>query len=440
MVRILILAYDFPPYVSVGGLRPYSWYSYFKELDVDPIVVTRQWGNAYGNHLDFVSPGWSKECVIEENSKGTIIRTPYFPNLSNKLLLRFGEKRFKWLRKVISAYYEIMQFYLLVGPKKELFKAADAYLAKQKVDVIIATGEPFVLFHYASKLSETYNIPWIADYRDPWTQNFNKTNWIFKQIYSGLEKRIVSKAKLITTVSSYFETQIRKLVPESNFSIIENGYDEHAMKQIEGIKQDAEMLRIGFVGTIYEWHPLGVVLETLNRWITESPDRRIELHFHGTNKNKFISDLVSNHYPSLIEFVYTHPKLPNELMLKKLARYNAFLLFNYYAFVGTKIYDYIGIKRKIIFCFTEDSEALQLKKRYYPLETNGYFESVQEKLILETNAGVIVRDSEDLFQTFNALYNEHIVSGKIKCLSRGVELFSRKLQAENMVNAIKNMC
>ncbi len=32
MKKVLILAYDFPPYVSVGGLRPYSWYKYFKEF------------------------------------------------------------------------------------------------------------------------------------------------------------------------------------------------------------------------------------------------------------------------------------------------------------------------------------------------------------------------------------------------------------------------
>jgi hypothetical protein len=43
MKKVLILAYDFPPYVSVGGLRPHAWYNYLKEFGVEPIVVTRQW-------------------------------------------------------------------------------------------------------------------------------------------------------------------------------------------------------------------------------------------------------------------------------------------------------------------------------------------------------------------------------------------------------------
>ena len=211
MIRVLILAYDFPPYVSVGGLRPHSWFKYFKEFDVEPIVITRQWGNAYGNDLDFIAPGWSKECVIEESPQGTIIRTPYVPNLSNRLLLRFGDKRFRWLRKVISAYFEMLQFFMVVGPKKEIYNAAKFYLDKHKVDVIIATGEPFVLFDYARKLGATYNVPWIADYRDPWTPNLKNENWFIKQFYSILENRISSKARLITTVSSFFENQIQNI-------------------------------------------------------------------------------------------------------------------------------------------------------------------------------------------------------------------------------------
>ncbi|MDY0217231.1 MAG: hypothetical protein RBS19_09780 [Bacteroidales bacterium] len=33
MEKVLILAYDFPLYVSVGGLRPYSWYKNFHEFE-----------------------------------------------------------------------------------------------------------------------------------------------------------------------------------------------------------------------------------------------------------------------------------------------------------------------------------------------------------------------------------------------------------------------
>ena len=86
MKKVLILAYDFPPYVSVGGLRPYSWLKYFPEFGVQPIVVTRQWENTYGDEMDYITPGYSRYDEIEEVGESCVIRTPYQPNLSNRLL------------------------------------------------------------------------------------------------------------------------------------------------------------------------------------------------------------------------------------------------------------------------------------------------------------------------------------------------------------------
>ena len=111
MKKVLILAYDFPPYVSVGGLRPFNWLRHFKEFDIEPVVITRQWGNTFGNHLDYIAEGSSNQLITELTEFGTVLRTPYHPNLSNRLLMKYGEKRFKFLRKVISGFYELGQFF-----------------------------------------------------------------------------------------------------------------------------------------------------------------------------------------------------------------------------------------------------------------------------------------------------------------------------------------
>jgi hypothetical protein len=254
-----------------------------------------------------------------------------------------------------------------------------------------------------------------------------------------LEKRTTSKANAITTVSSFFENQIRKQVPNTSFSIIPNGFDEQSMEQVEGITQGSEILRIAFVGTIYEWHPLTIVLETLNRWVTKFPERKIELHFYGTNKNRFISEVVNSQFPGLIDIVQIYPKLPNQELVQKLAEYNALLLFNYYAFMGTKIYDYLGLKRKILFCFTDDPESKKLKKRFYPLDTDGAAETLQEELIVKTNAGILVSNADDLIEALNSLYLEHKEFGQIICNSTGTEQFSRRLQVARLADFVKNL-
>ena len=43
MKKVLLLAYDFPPYTAIGAARPNSWYKHLHENGIYPTVVTRHW-------------------------------------------------------------------------------------------------------------------------------------------------------------------------------------------------------------------------------------------------------------------------------------------------------------------------------------------------------------------------------------------------------------
>lgn len=152
-----LLAYDFPPLNSIGAKRPWSWYRYPPEFGYHPVVVTRQWDESAA----------SKDVVVESDGRSTIIRVPYQPNLRDRMLARFGEQRFSLLRRMLTAYYSIAQYFTFMGDNRAgIYQAASEQLQKHPCHAIIATGEPFVLFRYAKKLGERFNIPWVADYRD----------------------------------------------------------------------------------------------------------------------------------------------------------------------------------------------------------------------------------------------------------------------------------
>src|SRR5690606_9683436 len=242
----------------------YNWLKYLKEFGVEPIVVTRQWDNKYGNAFDYIAPSATTDTIIEHTEFGTIIRAPFKPTISNRLLLKYGENRFRLLRKILTAINEVSQFMWICGPRKELYKAADVYLKQNKVDGIIATGEPFVLFYYAKKLGKRYTIPWIADYRDPWSKSSLKE---ISKIYFGwsrmLERRIVSSANKIISVSPLVEFKIRKNIIQVPIVEIGNGFDADSVGQITNISQGTEFFRIAFAGTIYEWHPWKSVVKQI---------------------------------------------------------------------------------------------------------------------------------------------------------------------------------
>lgn len=441
MKKLLILAYDFPPYVSVGGLRPYNWFRYLKEYDIEPIVVTRQWGNVHGNHLDYIAAGDSDQDIVEESEFGTIIRTPYHPNFANRLMLKHGEKKHRIIRKSVSAYYEFAQFLAPVGPKAGLYEGARAYLKTQKVDAIIATGDPFVLFSYASKLSKEFGIPWIADYRDPWSHNEeHRKTFIQKKWNSYFEKKVVSTASHIRTVSKFVHSKIDQLVPDKPYSITPNGYDTMVIDKIKNIEQNKEQFCVSFVGTIYNWHPIESFLRGANQFVTEHPNAKIRFKFYGTNLTEELTQMVNEQFPNLKNYVLITPKMQNHELLEKLAADNVMLLFNYYSYMGTKIFDYLGIRRKMIMCYENDAEANLLKQKFYSVDESGSeSKQLQAELIHETNSGIIVKDSNHLQQVLQELYTEFEEKGFIACDSVGVENYSRKIQVERLAELVKNL-
>lgn len=440
MKKILILAYDFPPYVSVGGLRPFSWFSYLRDFGVFPVVITRQWSNEYGNHLDYISWSDSAETVVESSEKGIIFRTPYEPNLSNRLLLKYGDSRYKLPRKFVTLFYEFNQFLFVIGPKSNLYFEAEKYLSENKADVIIATGEPYVLFRYASKLSRKFGIPWIADYRDPWTQDGKRRDLGIPEIWDAFqERKNLKTASAVVTVSEFFQKKIESLIKDKPFYIVPNGYDPEAIEKVKAIKQTSEKLSIGFVGTIYNWHPIESFLRVCNDFASRfSGELKFEINFYGVNIENEIKSLIEDKFSNLKTVVKIYPKLPNDQLLEKLASNNIFLLFNYYSYMGTKIYDYLGLKRRIILCYGSDREANELKKKYYNMkDEETETEHLQEQVLSETNSGIVVKDANHLRAVLDELYSEFEANGFIACNSVKTEQFSRKIQAGNLAEVVE---
>lgn len=437
--KVLILAYDFPPYVSVGGLRPYNWFKYFREFGVEPIVITRQWENKHGNGLDYISASRTDCLKIEKTEYGTIYRTPYQPTMSNLLLIKFGDKRFKFLRKFITAFYEIFQFLFFVGSKKQIYQEAKKFLNENEIDVIIASGDPFVLFHYANKLSNEFKIPWVADYRDPWSQNISLSNTPFyRWISSRFETKIIKNASAVTTVSEFLKIKIGEINFSKKIFVLPNGFDEMLFQKIKN-QNNTNCLKIKFAGTIYPWHPWKNVLDQLSLW-KESRNCDFELNFIGVNIQLEVENYIENHLQGLRENIVFTPKIQNEILVTHLADANLLLLFNDYSILGTKIFDYLGVQRKILMCYGNDSKALKLKTQFYKIEeVKSVSNQLQTDLIQETNSGIVVENESQLISKLNELYAEFQKTGKIDCNSVNVENYSRKIQVKNLADIIKTL-
>lgn len=439
MTRLLILAYDFPPYVSVGGLRPYSWYKYLYLYDIYPIVVTRQWENKLGNELDYISPSYSDSIDKEITSEGTVIKVPFKPTLANRILLKYGKNKFKVIRRLITAYYEFLQFIFPIGSKKKIYSAADEYIKDNPVDCIIATGDPFILYKYASKLGRKYSIPWIADYRDPWIQdNSMKNNPVYRIWCAFFERRFLKNVHRVTTVSTFIQKQLEQNLTNKSFEILINGYDPEIIEATRDIEQTNDILSIGFSGTVSDWHPIESFLRVCNEALAKSADFKLNLNFYGINKEKEIRETLSENYKLLEQYTHFHPRMDNLKFAKSIATQNVCLLFNDYSILGTKIFDYLAVKRKIILCYENDKEALELKKQFFSInELETESKRLQAEMISATNSGIVVNDSEQLREIIEELGKELKETGFINCSSVNVDKYSRIKQVERLAEIVK---
>jgi hypothetical protein len=254
---------------------------------------------------------------------------------------------------------------------------------------------------------------------------------------SYFEKKILKTASVLTTVDQFFATKILSSIKDIPYFILPNGFDPEATDEIKEINQQSDELRISFVGSIYDWHPLESILTVFNKFIADNQEEKIKLHFYGVNDSEVIERLINDKLEGSRNNIVISPKMSNTELLRKLALDNVMLLFNYYSFTGTKIFDYIGIKRKILFCYENDEEANELKRKYYKLdESDSVNKQIQVDIINQTKSGIIVKDSEHLYNVLGDLYSEFTEKGCVSCNSIDTDNYSRKVQVQQLANIV----
>lgn len=141
MPRVLIIAHHFPPLGTGGVGRALGWARHLPDL------------------------GWEVSVLAASPA-------PHWPE-DESLLLQIPET--VTVHRVPSADFRPAQFRGM--GKRELsflwyrpaFRFARSLLAGQRYDVMLATCPPPAALRLAANLGAQFHLPWVADFRDPWT-------------------------------------------------------------------------------------------------------------------------------------------------------------------------------------------------------------------------------------------------------------------------------
>lgn len=108
------------------------------------------------------------------------------------------------------------------------------YLKEHPVDVIVTTGPPHSMHLIGLKLSRATGVPWVADFRDPWTKMFyfkhlQLSKWAFRK-HRKQEREVLDGATRVIAVSPLVQKEFQDMTG-TPVELITNGFDPEDFEQ-----------------------------------------------------------------------------------------------------------------------------------------------------------------------------------------------------------------
>lgn len=164
-------------------------------------------------------------------------------------------------------------------------KAGKALLDREKFDAVISSSSPITSHRIAKDLTKYSETPWIADLRDLWTQHHNYLYPLRKFIETRLEKKTLSQAQILSTVSESLLLKLQSRYPSKNIKVLTNGFDPELVNEPMGPL--TKEFTITYTGLTYRVrHNPGRLFQALHELITEGriDANKVLVRFYGVTQ------------------------------------------------------------------------------------------------------------------------------------------------------------
>lgn len=247
MKRVLIITYYWPPAGGSGVQRWLKFVKYLREFGYEPVVYTPLNPEFMAVDKTLLSEIPSGVEVIKRE-----ITEPYsiYKLLTGKKesgvkpgFIKSGNGKSKFSERVSL----FIRSNLFIPDPKMLWISPSArflvkHLKKSPVDVIVSTGPPHSMHLIAKRVSKATGIPWLADFRDPWTKMYNfkylGCTKPVEALHKKLERGVIRCADAIVTVTNTIAAELQELNPKRRVEVITNGYDSADFPQMDVVPQE----------------------------------------------------------------------------------------------------------------------------------------------------------------------------------------------------------
>ena len=407
MKKVLIVANLFHASPRIPALA-----KYLPEFGWEPTILTVPIKKDPKINLLFPSGFEEKTRIIEVRYQGDIF---WF---WRRLLIKMGLREDKSLLNQVKASFGItskksfldyiFKLYTTIfgypdeekNWKTPLLRAADTLLSNEKFDIIFSSSSPVIAHIVAKDLKRKYHLPWLADFRDLWTQN-NDYPYPFwrKKIEERLEVKTLADSDALITVSNPLVRKLEKLHKDKKVYNVMNSFDPEKVNNLSSpLTPEFTITYTGqlFVGS-RDPEKLLIALKGL---IEEKKikEEDLKVRFYGP-ENVWLENKIKELLLSKV--VKQYGKIPREDALKRQRESQVLLLLNWKGeksegvYTG-KLFEYLAAKRPIL--ATEGSKK----------------DNVINELLEKTRAGIYGKDIKDIKELIFKFYSEYKKKGEIE--------------------------
>ena len=427
MKRVLIITYYWPPSGGSGVQRWVKFSKYLPSQGWQPVIYTPE-------NPDM--PSIDQSLYSDIPGEAEIIKRPITEIYS--IYRKISGNKGGGEVNPINSQKKTLKQKLMLAIRGNLFipdpriswlrpsvRFLKKYLREHPVDVIVSTGPPHSMHLIAREVSKATGIPWVADFRDPWTRMFYfkhlaLSDWARKK-HEKLEKMVLDDASAVVAVSPLVQEEF-KTMTGNRIELVTNGYDPEDFGQIVEPDGYFNIVHTGLFASDGNPETLWKVLSDLCREDARFADQ-LRIRLVGKNDTMILDSIhAAGLERNLVDLGYRdHTVAVREQMgstmlilpLRKEPEYRATL--------PGKLFEYLGSQR--------------------PVLGIGQTDGAMARILADTGAGETFEwDDEAGIRTYVLKRWEKFLAGDDDSVpDNNIEQYSRKATARKMAALLESL-
>ena len=356
--RVLMLAYKFPPDSAIGALRVLKFAKYLPQFGWQPTVLTVK-------HRDVATRDETLRDELPPDVE--VIETESLEpqglahHLAQLLKPIFRHKSLADLRSALTWRLKALQVRLCFPDLESWWlpialPRALRLIHRGRFDAIYATGAPWTTLWLGAILKRLTGLPYLADFRDPWTRFewWRRDIGLFPHYHQSVERGIARAADVICHTTPGLVDDHAGAYAEFHCGhkvrLLCNGYDPAEFEDLAPTRDEPGKLLFCHLGSCYSSRSPKALFTALARVLAEekNPASHIRMNFIG-GVSTAMQTMFDSFHPSGV--VALCPSVPHEKALQTMLRADVLILFQGRGmermFPG-KVFEYLAAGRHIL--------------------------------------------------------------------------------------------